>query len=181
MNFIRQQAALAGAAHTWFDDLRTSSIPRNILNLGFVQMSCSLQSWRYWKPSTVTRGSHFFLCQLLNNPHPPRHMGSASCTPLLFHPLTVGAGDPDQLSHYVAIANVMFCPNNTQKLALLQQQQQTTQSPAPARGLLSYFCAGLPQNKHVQKHLRGSNSPTMHVQMNCLTHKLPRKSFPVIN
>lgn len=74
-----------------------------------------------------------------------------------------------------------FVPLITQKLALLQQQQQTTQSPAPARGLLSYFCAGLPQNKHVQKHLRGSNSPTMHVQMNCLTHKLPRKSFPVIN
>lgn len=74
-----------------------------------------------------------------------------------------------------------FVPIITQKLALLQQQQQITQSPALARWLLSYFCAALPQNKHVQKHLRGSNSPTMHVQMNCLTHKLPRKSFPVMN
>lgn len=86
MNFIRQQAALAGAAHTWFEDVRTSSIPQYILNLGFVQMSCSLQSWQYWKPSAFTRGSHFFLRQLLNNPHPPQHMDNASCTPALLPP-----------------------------------------------------------------------------------------------
>lgn len=90
VNFIRQQAALAGAAHSWFEDLRKSSIPKYILNLGFVQMPCSLQSWRSWKPSTFTRGSHFFLRQLWNNPHPPQHMGNASCTPVLFPPTRCG-------------------------------------------------------------------------------------------
>lgn len=146
MNFIRQQAALAGAAHTWFDDLRTSSIPRNILNLGFVQMSCSLQSWRYWKPSTFTRGSHFFLCQLLNNPHPPRHMGSASCTPLLFHPLTVGAGDPDQLSHYVAIANVMFCPTNYPETCTTSAATTNNPKPSSSQGTaLIFLCRFAPK------------------------------------
>lgn len=38
-------------------------------------------------------------------------MGNASCTPILLPP-TVGIGDPDQLSHYMAIANVMFYLNN---------------------------------------------------------------------
>lgn len=162
-NTNEQRAALAGAAHTWFDDLRTSSIPKYILSLGFVQMSCSLQSWRHWKPSTFTPGSHFFLHQLLNNPHPPQHMDNASCTQFCSHPLTGGAGDPDQLSHYVAIANVMFCPNNYPETCTTSAA--TTNNPNPSSShwgccavKLPYFRADLLQNKYVQKHLRGSNS-----------------------
>lgn len=62
-------------------------------------------------------------------------MGNALCTPILLPP-TVGIGDPDQLSHYVAIATVMFYLNNYQKIALPQQQQQITKNTALARGLL---------------------------------------------
>jgi len=45
MNFNRQHAAIAGEAHMWFEASRTSTIPKYILNLGFVQISSSLQSW----------------------------------------------------------------------------------------------------------------------------------------
>lgn len=76
-----------------------------------------------------------------------------------------------------------FVPIITQKLARLQQQQQITQTPAPAKGLLCskaaiFLFRSAPKSS---MYLTGSNSPTMHVQMNCLTHKPPWKSFPVTN
>lgn len=129
-DFNRKHAAIAGEGRSWFEVPRTWTIVYHQFKLRLYKflLSCNLSDIGNLPHLLWALTSH----QLLNNRHPPQHMGNAACTPLLSLP-TAGTGDPAKMACYTAQANDMYYPTIYPEPSL--PQQQITKNPSWDRGL----------------------------------------------